>query len=144
MIAAGRIVGYLAPIAMDKAVELAQEVGKSAVDNVADWLDKLRARWSDDDEATSALAAFEQDPEDNAEQLQAVLADRMEKDETLRASAEQLAKNVGPMVVVTMKGGHVDVQEGPEFGNVLRGKVSVNIGLEKGTIQRGPRFGDIG
>jgi len=144
MAAAERVVGYLAPIALGKAVELSKKLGKTTVDKVADWLDGLRDRWADDTEATETLEKFEQHAEQNAEPLTAVLADRMQQDKELQASAEQLAQEVGPMVVVTMKGGEVDVQQGPEFGKVLRGKVSVEQTLEHGQRQIGPKFGDIG
>ena len=142
--AAARVVGYLVPYALDKTVDLATKIGKSAVDRIGGWLDGLRSRWAGDDEASGALTEFEKAPEANADRLRDVLADRMAADPALQDSAEKLAADVGPKVVVTMRGGEVTVQNGPSFGNVLRGDVNVGMDLIEGHTQQGPTFGDIG
>lgn len=144
VLAAERVVGYLVPIALGKATELAQKVGKNAVEKIANWLDRLRARWAGDVEASAALKKFEVDPEENSEALRDVLAERMRREDALKDDAEQLAKDVGPLVVVTMEAGKVELQEGPEFGNVLRGKVNVGMKATEAGVQRGPKFGNIG
>jgi hypothetical protein len=142
--AAGRIVGYLVPYALDKTADLAAKLGKSAVDKIGGWLDRLRERWAGDDDAGAVLADFERDPEANEERLLDVLADRMRVDSSLQEVAEELAAEVGPTVVVTMRGGRVAIQNGPKFGDVLRGRVSVDISLQEGDLQDGGTFGDIG
>lgn len=142
--AASRIVGFLAPYALDKTVELGTKIGKSAVDKIGKWLDDLRARWADDPEAEEALNRFEADPQNQAASMTQILADRMRLDESLARSAEELAKQVGPTVVVTMVGGEIERQFGPEFGKVLRGTVQVDQSLQKGEQMKGPTFGDIG
>jgi hypothetical protein len=144
MAAAERVVGYLVPYALDKTVALAKKIGKDAVDKIAGWLDRLRDRWAGDEEASAALADFEHDPANNAERLQTVLADRMAKDESLADSAEHLANDVGPTVVVIMRGGDVEVQTGASFGNVRRGQVHVEQTLAAGKQMSGPTFKDIG
>ena len=142
--AASRVVGYLVPYALEKTVDLATKIGKSTVDKIGGWFDGLRARWAGDEKASEVLAEFEDAPEANADRLRDVLAERMASDPTLVESAEQLAKDVGPTVVVTMRAGEVVVQNGPTFGDVLRGNVNVGMILDKGDTQQGPRFGDIG
>jgi hypothetical protein len=142
--AAGRVVGYLVPYVLDKGIDLASKLGKNAVDKVAAWLDSLRRKWADDEEASAVLAEFEQQEAANADRLRDVLADRMGKDPSLKESTEELANDVGPKVVVVMRGGEVLVQEGPEFAAVLRGAVNVEMDLVKGERQRGPTFGPIG
>jgi hypothetical protein len=142
--AAERVVGYLVPYAIDKGVELAKKLGKNAVDRIGGWLDSLRERWASDEEATGALKDFEEKPDENSERLRDILADRLRTDEALKQSIEQLAKDVGPTVVVTMEGERVEIQTGPEFGKVLRGQVFVTQKLKDGKEQRAPKFGDIG
>ena len=142
--AAGRVVGYLVPYALDKAAELATKIGKDAVDRIGGWLDGLRARWAGDAEASAVLADFETAPQEGAGRLQEVLADRMEKDAGLAESAVQLAAQVGPTVVVVMRGGEVDFQEGAELGDVRRGHVHLEQTLTRGTRMTGPKLGDIG
>jgi hypothetical protein len=144
VLAAERVVGYLVPIALGKATELAQKVGKNAVEKISNWLDRLRARWVGDAEADAALKKFEADPEENSEVLRDVLAERMRREDALKDDAEQLSKDVGPLVVVTMEAGRVELQEGPEFGDVLRGKVNVGMKATEAGVQRGPKFGNIG
>ena len=130
--AAERVVGYLVPYALDQGAELAKRLGKATVDRIGGWFDSLRDRWAGDDEASSTLDDFEKSPEANSDKLRDILAERLRTDEALTQSIEQLAKDVGPTVVVTMRGGKVDIQTGPEFGKVLRGQVSVEMELEEG------------
>ncbi len=142
--AAERVVGYLVPYVIDKGVELAKNLGKSTVDRIGGWLDSLRERWAGDEEASDALKDFERNPKENSAMLRDLLADRLRIDETLKQSVEQLARDVGPTVVVRMEGERVEVQTGPEFGKVIRGQVSVTQLLTNGKEQRGPKFDDIG
>jgi hypothetical protein len=142
--AAERVVGYLIPYALDKGTELAKRIGKSAVDRIGGWLDSLRERWAGDDDASKALGDFERTPEANRDRLRDLLAERLRSDPSLKESVEQLAAAVGPTVIVTMRGGNVDIQKGPEFGKVLRGEVSVEQTLVQGKEMTGPTFGDIG
>ena len=141
---AGKVVGYLAPIAVDKGVELGKKVGQDIVDKLAGWLDSLRGRWAGDAEATEALEQFEAAPAKNAEKLGEVLAERMESDEELSSSAQRLTETLGPLVVVNLKGGKVDIQKGPKFGNIRRGRVVVDIQLDEGVVQDGGEYGDVG
>lgn len=144
--AAERIVGYLVPYALDKTAGLATKLGKNAVDKIGGWLDQLRQRWADDNDAAPVLADFEQDPEANAERLRDLLAKRMRDDPSLRKGAKQLAANVGPTIVVTMRGGNVAIQKGPKFRKLIRGgDIEVKQSLRKGKRQVGPTFdGPIG
>ena len=144
VMAAERVAGYLVPYALEKTAELAKKIGKDAVDKIGRWLDRLRERWAADGEASAVLAEFEQRPVENEERLKDVLADRIAKDETLAGSAEKLAADVGPTVVVVMRGGEVDVQRGARFGKVRRGAVHVEQTLTTGKEMDGPEFGDIG
>src|SRR5262245_24058889 len=142
--AAERVVGYLIPYALDKGTELAKRIGKAAVDRIGGWLDSLRERWAGDADASKALDDFEHAPEQNRDRLRDLLAEQLRSDPALKQSLEQLAAAVGPTVVVTMRGGNVDIQTGPEFGKVLRGEVNVEQTLVQGEEMKGPKFGDIG
>lgn len=144
--AAARVVGFLGPVALGKGVELAKKVGEDAVDKIADWLDGLRKRWADDPGAKEAVEEFVASPDDKEkeEALRDVLAQRMKDDPALENAAEKLASDVGPYVVVTMEAGEVRVQNGPKFGDVLRGTVEVHQSMDEGDTQTGPTFGDIG
>jgi hypothetical protein len=142
--AAERVVGYLVPYAIDKGVELAKKLGKSTVDRIGGWLDSLREGWAGDEEASGALKDFEENPEENSDRLRDLLADRLRTDEALKQSIERLAKDVGPTVVVTMEGERVEVQVGPEFGQVLRGQVFLTQKLKDGKEQSGPKIDTVG
>ncbi len=141
---AGKVVAYLAPLAIDKGVALGMKTGKDLVNKLGDWLDSLRVRWAEDTEATEALAQFEAAPTKKAARLTEVLTERMNKDHNLKDSAEKLTKILGPLIIVNMKGGEVDVQEGPNFESIRSGRVLVDIQLDKGKIQTGGNYGPIG
>lgn len=142
--AAARVVGFFKPLVLQGAEEFAKKIGVAAVDKISGLLKALRKRWTDDPEASQALDRFEREPEVEQHVLESTLADRLSRDDELATLVQDAMKDIGPTLVITMRAGEVDVQDGPEIGNIRRGRVNIEQTLTKGKKQTGPKIADVG
>ena len=141
---AGRVVGLFKPLVLAGADELKRTVGVRVVDRLTGLLQTIRDDWAGDSEATEAIDGFQKDPEAGEAGLTDILARRMETDPELAAAINREIQAIGPRLMITMQGGHVVEQEGPEVGDIRRGTVDVRMSVEEAERQKAGKYGDIG
>lgn len=142
---AGRVAGLLKPLVEAGADELKKTVGVPVVDRLTGLLATLRERWAGDSEATETVTDFERDPAANEEALRDLLAQRMAADPELAATVDADVQAIGPRLIITMVGGHVGIQEGPEIEGISgRAQVNVTMKVDVADQQKAGKFGKIG
>ena len=142
---AGRVASLLKPLVEVGADELKKTVGVPVVDRLTGLLGTLRERWAGDDEATRTVTEFERDPAANEQALQDLLAARMAADSTLASTVDGEVQAIGPRLIITMVGGRVGVQEGPEIESISGSAlVNVNLKVDVADEQKAGKYGKIG
>jgi hypothetical protein len=128
-------IAILAPYVAKAGKELVETVGQVAYDHAKTLFNNLKARWSSDPAASTALTDFEKNPKENAEALRTVVQQRLESDKQLQDQVAQTVKDMGPRLDVFMKITEGEDVVGAKIKNFTRGTATVNI--EAGKLVKG-------
>jgi hypothetical protein len=150
MVLAGQALAALTPLFNKGAESLINELGTklgdsvatTTVDNLKGLLDRIKAKFSGDEEATDALRNFEKKPDRWAPTLQDILKEKLDKDKDFANELDGLVKGVNLNIVIKMAEGK-DVT-GLKAGEMKSGTANVNIDMETGEKITGAEFDRIG
>ena len=141
---ATRAVGFLAAMASSGVDAFGKSVGVATVDKVSEVLAGLRRRWAGDPEARTTLDQFQHRPEQHAQALTQLLAERMERDPNLAAEIKRQVNSIDPRLEIRVEGEEIKVVRGPKVGHIRKGTVISSIKVKKSDEVDAGTFGDIG
>jgi hypothetical protein len=141
---ATKVVAIVLPFVSKGADELATRVGDAAYEKAKALFATLKRKWSGDEEATEAIALFEQKPERYKAVFNDILEEKLSEDEDLAAAVARLLQEMGPTVQIFQKLEGLEDSTGVEVDKMKSG--SMNINQEAKDIKRTKLvdFGEIG
>jgi hypothetical protein len=141
---AANVVAVLAPYVAMGAQEFAKNAGKEAYEKAKGMLATLRAKWTGEEEATDALARFEEKPERYAPVLEDVLREKLAQDEELAVVLSNLLDKMGPSLEVVQRMKDVRRVTGFEAEEMTGGRATVRQDIESADDVTGASIGRIG
>jgi hypothetical protein len=150
MTLAGQAVAALTPLLKKGAEALVNELGTKLGDNVATatvdklkgLLNRIRVKFSGDDEAVDALRNFEKKPDRYASTVQDILKERLDKDKDFAKELDGLVKGVNLNIIIKMTEGKEVT--GLKSKEMKSGTANVNMDIGKGEKITGAEFESIG
>src|SRR5215213_1286401 len=100
---AANVMTVLMPYAAMGAQEFVKSAGKEAYEKVKSLLGTLKTRWAGDEEATDALARFEEKPERYRPALEDILLEKLACDEDLATELAARLEEMGPSLEVVQR-----------------------------------------
>jgi hypothetical protein len=141
---AANVVAVLAPYITMGAQEFVKSAGREAYEKAKGMLDALKARWSEDEEATDALTRFEDKPQRYAPVLEDILKEKLIADKELAAVLFTLLEEMGPRLEVVQKMDEARRVTGLEAEQMSAGRASVRQDIGRGEDVTGARIRRIG
>jgi hypothetical protein len=86
-------------------VACGDNVATATVDKLKGLLNRIRVKFSGDDEAVDALRNFEKKPDRYASTVQDILKERLDKDKDFAKELDGLVKGVDLNIIIKMTGG---------------------------------------
>jgi hypothetical protein len=129
---AANVVAVLAPYVAVGAQEFVRNAGKDAYEKAKTMFAALRAKWTEDEEATDALTRFEEKPERYAPVLEDVLNEKLAEDKELAVVLSTLLNEMGPSLEVVQKMEEGRKVTGLEAEEMTGGKTTVNQDIGRG------------
>ena len=141
---AANVVAVLAPYVAVGAQEFAKSVGKEAYEKAKTMLAALKAKLTEDEEATDALTRFEEKPERYAPVLEDVLREKLTEDKELAAVLSTLLNEMGPSLEVVQRMEEGRRVMGLEAEQMTEGRATVRQDIGTGEDVTGVRIRRIG
>jgi hypothetical protein len=141
---AANVMTVLMPYVAMGAQEFAKSAGKEAYEKAKSLLGTLKARWAGDEEATDAVARFEEKPERYRPVLEGILEEKITQDRELAAELATLLEEMGPSLEVVQRMEEGRRITGLEAEQMSGGKARVRQDIGKGEDVTGARIGHIG
>ena len=141
---AANVMTVLMPYAAMGAQEFAKSAGKEAYEKAKSLLGTLKARWTGDEEATDAVARFEEKPERYRPVLEGILEEKITQDEQLAAELATLLEEMGPSLEVVQRMEEGRRITGLEAEQMSGGRARVRQDIGRGEDVTGARIGRIG
>ena len=141
---AANVMTVLMPYAAMGAQEFAKSAGKEAYEKAKSLLGTLKAKWAGDEEATDAVARFEEKPERYRPVLEGILEEKITQDEQLAAELATLLEEMGPSLEVVQRMEEGRRITGLEAQQMSGGRARVRQDIGKGEDVTGARIGRIG
>jgi len=141
---AANVMTVLMPYAAMGAQEFVKSAGKEAYEKAKSLLGTLKARWAGDEEATDAVARFEEKPERYRPVLEGILEEKITQDEQLAAELATLLEEMGPSLEVVQRMEEGSRVTGLEAQQMSGGRARVRQDIGRGEDVTGARIGRIG
>src|SRR5215212_8914320 len=141
---AAHVITVLMPYAAMGAQEFAKSAGKEAYEKAKSLLRTLKARWAGDEEATDAVARFEEKPERYRPVLEGILEEKITQDRELAAELATLLEEMGPSLEVVQRMEEGRRVTGLEAQQMSGGRARVRQDIGRGEDVTGARIGRIG
>jgi hypothetical protein len=141
---AANVMSVLMPYAAMGAQEFAKSAGKEAYEKAKSLLGTLKARWAGDEEATDAVARFEEKPERYRPVLEGILEEKITQDKELAAELATLLEEMGPSLEVVQRMEEGRRVTGVEAEQMSGGRARVRQQIGRGEDVTGARIGRIG
>ena len=141
---AANVMTVLMPYAAMGAQEFAKSAGKEAYEKAKTLLGTLKARWAGDEEATDAVARFEEKPERYRPVLEGILEEKITQDRELAAELATLLEEMGPSLEVVQRMEEGRRITGLEAQQMSGGRARVRQDIGRGEDVTGARIGRIG
>lgn len=141
---AANVMTVLMPYAAMGAQEFAKSAGKEAYEKAKSLLGTLKARWAGDEEATDAVARFEEKPERYRPVLEGILEEKVTQDRELAAELATLLEEMGPSLEVVQRMEEGRRITGVEAEQMSGGRARVRQEIGRGEDVTGARIGRIG
>jgi hypothetical protein len=141
---AANVMMVLMPYAAMGAQEFAKSAGKEAYEKAKSLLGTLKTRWAGDEEATDAVARFEEKPERYQPILEGILEEKITQDEQLAAELATLLEEMGPSLEVVQRMEEGRRVTGLEAEQMSGGRARVRQDIGRGEDVTGARIGHIG
>ena len=141
---AENIMTVLMPYAAMGAQEFVKSAGKEAYEKAKSLLRTLKARWAGDEEATDAVARFEEKPERYRPVLEGILEEKITQDEQLAAELATLLEEMGPSLEVVQRMEEGRRITGLEAQQMSGGRARVRQDIGRGEDVTGARIRRIG
>jgi hypothetical protein len=141
---AANVMTVLMPYAAMGAQEFAKSAGKEAYEKAKSLLGTLKAKWAGDEEATDAVARFEEKPERYRPVLEGILEEKITQDRELAAELATLLEEMGPSLEVVQRMEEGRRITGLEAQQMSGGRARVRQDIGKGEDVTGARIGRIG
>ena len=141
---AANVMTVLMPYAAMGAQEFVKSAGKEAYEKAKTLLGTLKARWAGDEEATDAVARFEEKPERYQPVLEGILEEKLARDEQLAAELATLLEEMGPSLEVVQRMEEGRRITGLEAQQMSGGRARVRQDIGRGEDVTGARIGRIG
>ena len=141
---ASTVAAILAAYVAKGAEEFIKAAGKDAYEKTRNLFTKLKAKLAGNEEASSTLHDFENEPERYKPALKKILEDELMKDEDFRVDLDQKLHEIGPHIEVIQKiskGGNIIALEAEE---IRKGTVRIEQEIGEADSVTGPKFGRIG
>ena len=129
-------------LANELGTKLGDSVATATVDKLKRLLNRIKAKFSGDDEVADALRNFENKSDRYASTLQDILNDKLDKDKDFAKELEVLVKGVNLNIIIKMTEGE-DVT-GLKSKEMKSGTANVNMDIEKGKKIIGAEFDSLG
>jgi|SRR5215203_3710524 len=141
---AANVMTVLMPYAAMGAQEFVKSAGKEAYEKAKSLIGTLKARWARDEEATDAVARFEEKPERYRPALEDILTEKLASDEELATELATLLNEMGPTLEIVQQMEEGLRVTGLEAEQMSGGRASVRQDIERGEDVTGARIGRIG
>ena len=141
---AANVMTVLMPYAAMGAQEFVKSAGKEAYEKAKTLLGTLKARWAGDEEATDAVAHFEEKPERYRPVLEGILEEKITQDKELAAELATLLEEMGPSLEVVQRMEEGRRITGLEAQQMSGGRARVRQDIGRGEDVTGARIGRIG
>ena len=141
---AANVMSVLMPYAAMGAQAFVKSAGKDAYEKAKSLLGTLKARWAGDEEATDAVARFEEKPERYRPVLEGILEEKITQDKELAAELATLLEEMGPSLEVVQRMEEGRRVTGVEAEQMSGGRARVRQDIGRGEDVTGARIGRIG
>jgi hypothetical protein len=141
---AANVMTVLMPYAAMGAQEFVKSAGKEAYEKAKNLLGTLKARWAGDEEATDAIARFEEKPERYQPVLEGILEEKITQDRELAAELATLLEEMGPSLEVVQRMEEGRRITGLEAEQMSGGRARVRQDIGRGEDVTGARIDRIG
>src|SRR4051812_39746308 len=129
---AANVMTVLMPYAVMGAQEFVKSAGKDAYEKAKSLIATLKARWTEDEEATGTLARFEEKPERYQPVLEDILEEKLSQDQELTAELDTLLYEMGPTLEIIQQMEEGRRVTGLETQQMSGGRARVRQDIERG------------
>lgn len=141
------IVTLLTPFVKKAMEEFSGKAGDAVFDKTRELYHKLKAKFTGDDFADGTLKRFEKDPDKYAAYLEDVVQEQLQKNEDLSQEFAQLLEQIqqlGPTITVVQKMIKARNVTGVDAGDIIKGSVDVQQGMDDAENVTGVKVTTVG
>ena len=141
---AATVVSLLLPWAVKSGKEIIDAAGEVAYTKTKALVDKLKARWSGNEKATTTLEYFEEDPETFEGALTKTIERELEQDEAFAHEVKGMVDDLGPRLKILQEMDEGNDVTGLRADAFNKGEAEITQKIKKGTKITGADLGSIG
>ncbi|HWC76658.1 MAG TPA: hypothetical protein VG778_04310 [Blastocatellia bacterium] len=138
------VLAILMPYVAKGAKEFINIAGEAGYEKAKGMLQKIKAKWSGDQEVSSTIERFEEKPERYKPVLEDILKEKLAQDPEMASQLAALLKEMGPTLHIIQEMEEGKGVTGLAAGEVQSGKVTVDQKIKKAEDVTGAKIDRIG